>query len=129
MKKVISKLNIFGEEYRDIVVETNENGLFESGYIKGIGQIKKTSVAEEAINKYLKTEGGKYLKRTDIIDNAIRIHGVKKVYEAAYKQMEGDKRPLRDIELEAKGIADVWQIMQRAFASVYENKYVREKEK
>jgi len=67
-------------------------------------------------------ERGKYLKRTDIIDNAIRKHGVKKVYEAAYKRMEGDKRPLCEVELEAKGMADVWQIMQRAFASLYENR-------
>ncbi len=54
----------------------------------------------------------------DIIDNAIRIHGAKKVYEAAYKRMEGDKNPLRAVELGANDMGDAWEIMIKAFNSL-----------
>ncbi len=54
----------------------------------------------------------------DIIDSAINIHGAKKVYEAAYKRMQGDKKPLQNVELGANTMGDAWEIMQRAFNSL-----------
>lgn len=54
----------------------------------------------------------------DIIDRAIKQHGAKKVHDAAYKAMAGDKQPLLDVGLNANSIADMDEIGTRAFKAM-----------
>lgn len=50
-----------------------------------------------------------------IIDRAIEIHGAKKVYDAAYKRMQGDRKPLQDVGLRANTLSDANEIMTAAY--------------
>lgn len=50
-----------------------------------------------------------------IIDSAIEIHGAKKVYDAAYKRMQGDAKSLQDIGLTANTLREANEIMTAAY--------------
>jgi hypothetical protein len=51
----------------------------------------------------------------NIITRAIKIHGAKKIYEAAYKHMCNDKQPLINLGLGANTLRDANEIMSIAF--------------
>lgn len=54
----------------------------------------------------------------DIIDRAIKQHGAKKVYDAAYAAMGGNKQPLLAVGLNANTVADMDDIGRHAFKAL-----------
>ncbi len=53
-----------------------------------------------------------------MISRAIERHGAKKVYEAAYRRLNGDSAPLAAVGLIAETLRDANDIMYAAFASL-----------
>jgi len=56
MSKVIKEITVWGSVYSNVTIETNDQGMFESGYIPGVGTIDQDSMVAEVINNTIKSE-------------------------------------------------------------------------
>ena len=55
---------------------------------------------------------------TDLVTAAITKHGAKRVYDAAYRRLQGDRAPLAAVDLIAADLAQANAIMVQAFAGL-----------
>lgn len=54
----------------------------------------------------------------DLVSDAIRLHGAKRVHEAAVAQMAGNPEPLQQVGLIVANMGQAYAIMSQAFDSL-----------